>query len=235
MGRSTIAANLSTLMVAQGQRTAVIDTDVIAPTLHSLFGLREGAFTHILSDFLSGHASLAEAAYPIPNTNQNLFLVSANPGPMMNRTPLSVEQFEQLNVGCAQFEQDLLLDALVLDTSPGLTHESLAALTIPDVFVFVLRHDRRDYQGTSVLIDVVRRLHAARVGLIVNEAPLDFDFAEMKSELEKVYGCEVLAILPYQQELMMLGNQDIFVRQYPSHPFTLQLQMAVSQLTSLTA
>jgi MinD-like ATPase involved in chromosome partitioning or flagellar assembly len=235
VGRSTIAANLSSLMAAQEQRTAVVDTDMITPTLHTLFGIRESAFPHTLDDFLDGQVSLAQAAYPIPDSGQNLFLVSAHPGPMMNRTALSVQQFDRLNAGCEQFEQDLQLDALVLDTSPGLTHESLAALSIPDVFIFVLRHDRRDYQGTSVLIDVVRRLHAARVGLIVNEAPLDFDFAEMKTELEKIYGCEVLAILPYQQELMMLANQGIFVQQYPDHPFTTQLQRVVSQLASLAA
>lgn len=235
VGRSTIAANLSALLATQGRRTALIDTDVIAPTLHTLFGLRESAFTYTLRDFLSGQVSLAQSAYPVPDTDHNLFLVSANPGPMMNRTALSVQQFDQINAGCAQFEQDLQLDALVLDTSPGLTHESLAALTIPDVFLFVLRHDRRDYQGTSVLIDVVRQLHSTRVGLIVNEAPLDFDFAEMKTELEKIYGCEVLAILPFQQELMMLESQAVFVRQYPDHPFTRQLQQAVSQITSQTA
>ncbi len=235
VGRSTIAANLGCLMAAQGQRTAIIDTDVIAPALHSLFGLRENAFAATLGDFLDGRVSLAEAAYPIPDTDQKLHLISANPGPVMNRVALSVSQFERLNAGCSQLEQDLQLDALVLDTSPGLTHETLTALTIPDVFIFVLRHDRRDYQGTSVLIDVVRQFHAAGVGLIVNEVPLEFDLSEMKRELEKAYGCDVLAMLPYQQELMMLANRDIFVRHYPNHPIARQLQQVVAQLKLLAA
>lgn len=44
-GKSNIAANLSTLLAAEGRRVGVIDTDIQSPGIHVLFGLDEARMT----------------------------------------------------------------------------------------------------------------------------------------------------------------------------------------------
>ena len=230
VGRSTIVANFSYLLAAEGRRTAVIDTDVISPALHTVFGVSESYFKHTLDDFLDEQYPLSQAAYALSGTTGNLFLIPVKPGPIMNAHPLAPRHFKRLNDGCIQLEQTLQLQALLIDTSPGLDRESLSALTLPHVFIVILRHDRRDYHGTAELVNLMRQLNVSRVALVINEVPASLDFAELKTDLEKRYNVDVLAILPHQQELMALENRDIFARRYPTHLFTNALRNAISQL-----
>jgi hypothetical protein len=56
--------------------------------------------------------------------------------------------------------------------------------------------------------------------LVVNNTPTAFDFAEVKERVEKTYECEVAAVLPHSDELMVLASQGIFALHYPDHPVT---------------
>jgi septum site-determining protein MinD len=56
--------------------------------------------------------------------------------------------------------------------------------------------------------------------LVVNRAPTVFDFAEVKDRVEKIYECEVAAVLPHSDELMILSSAGIFALKYPDHPVT---------------
>jgi MinD-like ATPase involved in chromosome partitioning or flagellar assembly len=105
------------------------------------------------------------------------------------------------------------------------------SLTICDALVIVLRHDRRDYQGTGVTVDIVRQLKVPRVMLLVNEVPAAFDSAEIKTQLEKIYNCEVGGILPYAEEMVTLDSGEIFPQRYPTHPITATLADVANRLT----
>jgi hypothetical protein len=56
--------------------------------------------------------------------------------------------------------------------------------------------------------------------LVVNRTPTVFDFAEVKDRVEKIYECEVAAVLPHSDELMVLSSAGIFALKYPDHPVT---------------
>ena len=68
--------------------------------------------------------------------------------------------------------------------------------------------------------------------LIVNEAPTNFNFDEIKAKMEDTYQCEVAAVLPYVDQMMALGNRDIFAMRYPRHPMTATLDKAATLITS---
>jgi len=55
---------------------------------------------------------------------------------------------------------------------------------------------------------------------VVNRTPTVFDFAEVKDRVEKIYECEVAAVLPHSDELMVLSSAGIFALKYPDHPVT---------------
>lgn len=83
-GKSFIAANLAVLFSQLGQRTLLIDADLMHPCQHRLFKLDNRAG---LSSVLSGLAGL-EAAKPIPQLT-GLTVLSAGPTPPNPRELLS--------------------------------------------------------------------------------------------------------------------------------------------------
>ena len=54
----------------------------------------------------------------------------------------------------------------------------------------------------------------------MNNTPPVFDLAEVKDHVEKTYDCEVAAVLPHSEELMVLSSAGIFALRYPDHPVT---------------
>ena len=58
---------------------------------------------------------------------------------------------------------------LMIDTHPGLNEETLLSIAISDALVIILRPDQQDYQGTSVTVEVARKLDVPRLVLIVKK------------------------------------------------------------------
>ncbi len=235
-GKSNTAANLSALLAMEGKRVGVIDTDIQSPGIHVLFGLREDDMPHSLNDYLWGKCRIEQAAMDVtPRLKADLkgriFL-----------TPSSIKAGEiarvlregydvgLLNDGFHELINKLKLDVLVIDTHPGLNEETLLSIAISDVLVIVMRPDQQDYQGTGVTVAVARKLDVPRLKLIVNKVPACFDPEEVKAQVEQTYGCEVAAVLPHSDEMMILASAGIFVLRYPDHPITASLKQALAKL-----
>ena len=238
VGRSNLTANLSFLLAAEGRRVGLIDTDTHAPASHWLFGIDEQKLRFSFNDYLLGKCEIEQTAHDITTslggaTKGSLFLVPAKLKVCETPRILSDPQdVHLLNTGCQRLIDRLDLDALFIDTQPGLSDEALVSITMSDTLVIILRLNPSDYHSTGVTVDVVRQLEVPRVMLIVNEAPLTFDFTAVSAELEQAYGCEVIAVIPHVDEMMALANNDIFVRRYPDHLVTFALKQAVTRLVS---
>jgi MinD-like ATPase involved in chromosome partitioning or flagellar assembly len=236
VGRSNIAANLAFLLAAEGQRVGIIDADMRSPAVHYLFRLNEAEITYTFNDYLEGKCNIEDAAYDITprleaRVSGRIFLV-----PSLSQVGEPVEQLaniqdaELLNIGCQRLVKSFNLDAVLIDTQPGVNEKALIAVTVSDILVVILRLNQRDYQDTSVAVDIIRQLDIPRILLIINEAPKTFDFNRIKAEVERIYKCEVAAILPYVEEIMILANQDIFALRYPNHPLTTMLKQVTAKL-----
>ena len=236
VGRSSISANIAYLLASQGRRIGLIDTDTKSPILHNLFGLDETLFGYSFNDYLARACTLEEATYDItPHLDDKIkgqiSLIPASPGSVKTGRELDdTSDVDQFNTDCRKLIDTLELDALLIDIQPGLSEKALVSITISDTLVIVLHLDQRDYQGTSVTMDIVRKLKIPRVMLIINEAPKNFDYNDVKAKVENTYHCEVAAILPHVDEIMALGNQDVFVRHYPNHPVSDTLRAAAAKL-----
>jgi len=240
VGRSSLAANMAYLLANQGQRVTLIETNTKLPVAHILFGLPEEKLRYSFNDYLLGNCEIHQAAHDLtphlsPPPTGRLFLIPGNTGNPQNICELhNAQDVYLLNTGCQNLTASLNLDAVLIDTQPGIKENALVAITVSDTLVIILRMDQRDYQGTSVTMDVVRQLDVPRIVLIVNEAPTVFNFAEIKATMEQTYQCEVLAVLPHVDEMMALANKDIFALRYPRHAFTLMLnEVAANLLTAV--
>lgn len=235
-GKSNTSANLSALLAARGLRVCAVDTDINSPGIHVLFGLKEDETGYTLNDYLWGKCDIEEAAYDMTDS-----LGVDIPGQMF-LVPSSVKAGEiarvlregydvgLLNDGFHDLIDALDLDVLMIDTHPGLNEETLLSIAISDVLVLVMRPDQQDIQGTSVTIDVARKLKVPNLTLLVNKTPTIYDLAEVGRELSQTYTCKVGAVLPHSDELMVLASKGIFVLHYPDHIIAKELEKIVNDI-----
>ncbi len=235
-GKSNTTANLAALLAAHGYRVGVVDTDVNSPGIHVLFGLDENDMQHSLNDYLWGKCAIKDTAMDV-TTN----LKAPVPGKVY-LIPSSIKAGEiarilregydvgLLNDGFQDLVEDLKLDYLLIDTHPGINEETLLSIAISDVLVLIMRPDNQDYQGTSVTVDVARKLGVPTMYLVINKAPEAWDFNEMKQRVEHIYNCGVAVILPHSDDMMMLASSGIFSLLYPDHPITARYKQLANLL-----
>ena len=56
---------------------------------------------------------------------------------------------------------ELHVDALLINTHPGLDEETVLSMVISNALIIILRPDQQDYEGTGVTVLIARRLHQA--------------------------------------------------------------------------
>lgn len=225
-GKSNTTANLSYLCASQGLRVGVIDTDIQSPGIHVLFGIDEQDMGKSLNDYLWGKCDIEEAAHDVtsvlgPQMKGKVYLVpSSIKAGEIARVLREGYDVGLLNDGFHSLIDKLKLDLLIIDTHPGLNEETLLSIAISDVLVLILRPDQQDYQGTSVTVEVARKLDVPKMLLLVNKVPSQFNTVDVKQRVEKTYNCEVAAVIPHSDELMTLASAGVFSMNFPDHPVT---------------
>lgn len=237
-GKSNTAANVATLLAAEGQRIGVVDTDLQSPGIHALFGLNQEALRYSLNEYLWGGCDIKQAAQDMTTSldaglRGRVYLVpSSIKVNDIARVMREGYDVGRLNEGFRQLVKELSLDVLLLDTHPGLNEETLLSIAMSNVLAIVMRPDQQDYEGTRVTLAVARKLNVPDLVLVVNKTPSVFDPDEVRQRVAKAYDCEVTAVLPHSDELMTLSSAGIFALRYPDHPVTGLYRQIAARLTA---
>ena len=225
-GKSNTVANISAVLAQRGYRVGVIDTDIVSPGIHVLFGVEADRIKYSLNDYLWGKCDIEQTAIDV---TARLARHSAVAG-QVYLIPASLKAGEiarilregydvgLLNDGFHMLIERLRLDVLMIDTHPGLNEETLLSIAIADVVVIIMRPDSQDYQGTGVTLEVARRLDVPDLLLAINKVPAELEPAQLKARVEQLYKCEVVGVVPHSDEMMLLGSSDIFTLRHPDHP-----------------
>jgi len=235
-GKSNTTANLAALMASRGQRVGVVDTDIASPGIHVLFGMGDTGAGRSLNDYLWGRCPIEDTAHDVTASvgsglrGKVLLIPSSIKVGEIARILREGYDVGLLNDGFRELIGALRLDALLVDTHPGLNEETLLSMAISDVLVIVLRPDQQDYQGTAVTVEVARKLEVPCLRLIVNKVPAAFEEGEVRARVEEAYGCDVAAVLPHSEEMMVLGSGGVFVARNPQHPLTALYRQALERL-----
>jgi len=235
-GKSNLTANLATLLATRGRRVGVVDTDIQSPGIHILFGLDEAGMRHSLNDYLWGVCQIKETAHDVTSrlsgeiAGQVFLIPSSMKAGDIARVLREGYDVGVLRDGFHELIEALKLDLLMIDTHPGLNEETLLSLAISDALAIILRPDQQDYQGTSVTVEVARKLDVPRLVMVVNKVPSNFDIADVRAKVEEAYRCEVAAVLPHSDEMMALASAGIFVQRYPDHPISAALERVATTL-----
>jgi MinD-like ATPase involved in chromosome partitioning or flagellar assembly len=227
-GKSNTAANLAAILAQQGQRVGVVDTDVQSPGVHIILGLGDEIPPYSLNDYLHGECDIEQAALDMTpklgvNITGRIYLIPSSTQVSEITRVLRGYDVGILVDGYEQLIDRLNLDALIIDTHPGLNNETLMSVSVSDALALILRPDYQDYQGTAVVLDVSRRLGVENMLLVANKVPQSIPLPELKARLEEQYHCPVGAILPHSDEMMTLGSEGVFTLHYPNHFITQEL------------
>ena len=180
-GKSNTTANVAALLATDGRRVGVVDTDIQSPGIHVLFGMAGESIGLALNDYLWGKCDIAQAAHDVTSK------LGANAKGKLYLIPSSIKAGEITRVLREGYDAQLLtrgfrglidalgLDALLIDTHPGLGEETLLSMVISHTLAIVLRPDQQDYEGTGVTVQVARKLKVPNMVLIVNKVPAVFD------------------------------------------------------------
>ena len=236
-GKSNTTANLATLLARRGLKVGVVDTDIASPGIHIIFGLvDESQIGHSLNDYLWGKCDIEDTAHDVTSNLEGeiagqvlLIPSSIKPGEIAR---ILQEGYDVglLNDGFEALINGLDLDVLVIDTHPGLNEETLLSIAVSDDLLIILRPDKQDFQGTSVTVEVARKLDVPNMLLLINKVPHSFDIEGVISQAEQTYHCEVVAVFPHSDEMMALASSGIFALKYPEDPITKSLEQLADRL-----
>jgi MinD-like ATPase involved in chromosome partitioning or flagellar assembly len=236
-GKSNLAANLGYLAAREGARVAVLDADLQSPGVHVIFGVETGRMMRSLSDCVQGQCDLQEVALDLTS---ELGLDAGGGKLLLLPSSLELEaitailskgyEVARLNEEVLHLCAELGLDYLVLDTHPGLNRETLLSLAIADTVLILVRPDRQDFQGTSVLVEVASKLAVPNILFVANKVLDDQQASETGVKIEETFGFPLAGTLPLCEELMRLGSSAIFARQHERHPFTGELERLAQRI-----
>jgi septum site-determining protein MinD len=237
-GKSNSTANLATVIARKGHRVGIVDTDLASPGIHMLFGLDEGKIKRTLNEFLWSQCRIIDAAHDVTsvlkdqgNARSAIYLVPSSVK-LNDISRILRERFdvELLLEGFQELIKSLKLDYLLIDTHPGLNQETLISLTTSDIVLLVLRPDRQDFQGTAVTVDVAQRLKVPKLLLVINKALREYDYQDLRQQVEQTYKTPVVGIIPESEDLLRLASSGIFSLNYPRHPITQAIERVAEKI-----
>lgn len=227
-GKSNITANLATVLALAGKRIAIVDTDIQSPGIHVIFGLTEERLGYTLNDYLWGKCQIEQAVYDVTPPDVALGKIFLVPSSIkineISRILHEGYDARLLKDGFKALVRTLALDYLIVDTHPGLNEETLLSIAISNILIVVLRPDQQDFQGTSVTLEVARKLGVPTILLVLNKILADGDFKAYRTQLEQTYNTQVGALLPLATEIVRLGSGGIFYLQAPKHRFSKEIK-----------
>ena len=228
-GKSNTTANIAATLAAQGLRIGVVDTDIQSPGIYVILGLADMEMGYTLNDYLNDECDIEETAIDITSNlgadiSGKLFLIPSSPKASDIAQIIKGYDVGVLVDGYERLISTLELDALLIDTHPGLNNETLMSVSVSDALAIILRPDNQDYQGTAVVVNISRRLGIEHLVLVANKIPQALDLAGLKTRIENQYGHQVGAMLPHSDEMMALGSQGVFVLHYPDHPIAASIK-----------
>jgi MinD-like ATPase involved in chromosome partitioning or flagellar assembly len=247
-GKSFLSLNLAATLAMQNHRVALIDFDTRAPTLFHRFQPRISE-THWLNEYLDSKVSFEKVMQDyshLINSEGRLFVGFASP---------KTRDMQEMQIKTRQWQQKALTllmraivslkneyDWVILDSSPGVTYDSLNAMSSSDAVILVSTPDHADILGTSEMcLEIWPSLmkFGARPTLVLNKVPRQrvnsdelYNTDVIVNELSENIDISCIAKIPIYCDSSIL-TENIFILQYPDHPLTEYVKNLNNSLISL--
>jgi succinoglycan biosynthesis transport protein ExoP len=164
-GKTTVSANLATVLAQGGKRVAIIDADMRRPRLHKLFGFEN---SRGLSDIFLGKADIQDAI-TICGDEKIMVIPGGNTPP--NPTDL-------INSGRMDTILDILkesVDIVIVDGPPFLVADAALLSSKVDGVLLIVRYGHSLKAAVKEVVDQLNFLEARVLGVVINSLPKSFD------------------------------------------------------------
>ncbi len=231
-GKTLLSVNLGAIYARMGKRVCVLDLDFRAPSLQSIFKL--GGSEYWLNDYLNGACEINKVLVdysPQCKCNGQILVGLANPATEALRDMSSKDRkWEMRALGRLlslknTLLNDMELDYLLFDTSPGLQYSSINAIVSADVVLVVSTIDASDVEGTKRMTHELYDLFEKKTAILMNKVPIEFLSTPVERDgvynrFENTHTLPVLKVIPCFCDVLRAGGTKIFARDEPDHPFT---------------
>ena len=238
-GKSTITANVAVALALKGRRVGVVDMDLEGPGLHVFFDIDPSELRFTINDVLAGVAAPEAATVRL---GEKLDLGVGE----IYYSPASVKVSEILRTLKTGFEVDMFHNAikrlqerfglhyLLIDTHPGIEHDTLLALGVCDHQLLVSRIDQQDIFGTGVMIEVSSTFEKP-VHLVLNMIPPRVREAEVLKFARVMcahFTVNMAGWLPFSEDVIASLSRSVFTMKLPKHPMTTRFRQIAESVES---
>ncbi len=246
-GKTLLSVNLAATYTKRGRNICLFDLDFRAPSLHAAFKAEGNGYW--LNDYLNGTCDMKKVLIeldPLNRRSGRLFVGLANPATEAIREMSARDRkWEMRALGRllslkTSLFNDMHLDHIVFDTSPGLQYSSINAIVSADVAIVVSSLDASDIKGTQRMTRELYDLFEKKTGIILNKVPAGILSTPNKKKqlLEKfrsIHNLPILDVIPCFCEVLEAGGTCIFAVERPEHPFTAILNEVATKIEKILA
>lgn len=241
-GKTLLSVNLAATYAKQGKDVCLLDMDFRAPSLPAIFRVNDGEYW--LNDYLNGACEIKRVLVDRsnPHNGDGSFLVGlADP---------STEAIREISAKDRNWEMkalgrilslknsvinDMHLDYLIFDTSPGLQYSSINAIVSADTVLVVTSIDRSDIKGTQRMVQELYELFEKKTGIIMNKVPIeilspDKENASFLERFNELRDLPIIDVIPCFCDVLRAGGTYIFTKEKPEHPFTIALEKIAAKI-----
>ena len=225
-GKSTITSNLALSLAEQGKKVCVMDMDLAGPGIHVMFGVEEQDVKSTMTNVLLGETPIMDSVVSLTEKlglkNGKLFFVPASykVEEMLKllRHGLEVKLFTN---GMQELTDKLNLDYILVDTHPGIEDDTVLVMGTCNGLMIISRLDQQDLLGTAILARLATSLGKTTF-LLFNMIPPHLaheSLNEISDKLSRKFGLNVLASLPFYDEILQSLSNGVFSHNLPKHEY----------------
>lgn len=234
-GRSTLAANLASLLALKDKRVGVLDASLQSPGMSVSYGLGYDQINYTFNDYLRDRCTAKDTAYDLSHILEN----EAGTGKIYV-IPASIKTEEVAAILTEGYDMDLLaesfnaldraldLDFLLIDVQAGINEEIMNAIPALDHLILLFCPDPQDYIGTAMMVDLSQNLQVQNTILVANKVLPEEDIGLLKQEIQNTCHQPVTSILPFSMDMMRTGNESSFCLHHRDHPLTIGFQQVAN-------
>jgi septum site-determining protein MinD len=194
VGKTSSVISLGDAISNLGKKVLLVDANFSAPNLGAHFKIIDPEKT--LHEVLNRSSKIREAIQEIGNFD-------LLPARIFNNSVIS-----PLDLKKKLKSLNNKYDVILIDSSPALNEESLAAMLASDEIIIVTTPDLPTLTSTLKIVKLVRQRGVPISGLIINKTH-EKDFELSLTEIEDVVEVPVLAVVPYDINVLKASSKSI--------------------------
>src|SRR6516164_1599111 len=201
VGKTTTTANLGTALAMQGNKVAVVDSDIGLRNLDAVLGL-ENRIVYDLVDVVEGQCHLRQALIKDKRLPELYLLPAAQ---TRDKNAINSIQMEQL---CEQLRHDF--DYVLIDSPAGIEQGFRNAIVGADEIIIVANPEMASVRDADRIIGLVEAANKPEPRLILNRLRPEMvkrgDMMDVGDVLE-VLGIDLVGIIPEDEMIIIAINK----------------------------